>query len=220
MRGCGRATVCLMKAFGDMSHDELLDVALTQRGAGAELEARYMADVAILVVDFSSMRARTDAFGIVHALATIRAAFRAYSPAIDACHGEQIKTVADTIFAVFKTPAQALAAALDGHVRMAEFNASRDGDICRRVVNAPIYPSTGLGFGPTLVFPGENLFGAQVNYAFILGEDIARKTEILASEDFARAIGTPPTGIGVHAAPSDRAIEAGFPFQVFTDFRE
>jgi class 3 adenylate cyclase len=209
-----------MKALSEMTPDALLEMALDVPEAGIELERRYMADVAILVVDFSSMRARTDAFGIVHTLATVRAAFRAYSPAIAEAGGEQVKTVADTIFAVFDAPADALRAALEGHVRMAEFNASRKGSICEGIPNAPIIPSTGLGYGPALVFPGENLFGAEVNRAFILGEDVARSGEILASADFVSGVGIPPSGVGLHAAPHDRVEESGFPFQIYTDFRD
>ena len=209
-----------MKLTADMSPDELLQLALDSPEAAAELERRYRSTVSILVVDFSSMRARTDAFGIVHALASARAAFRAYTPAIELHGGEVIKTVADTLFAVFESAPQALNAALDGHALMAAFNVDRDGDICKGIPNAPIYPRSGLGSGSALLFPGENVFGAEVNYALILGEDIARNNEILASEAFAAHIGTPPAGVGVHAAGHDRAQEAGFGFQIYTDFRE
>ena len=203
----------------DMSPEELIDLALNSSEAAAELERRYRSIVAVLVVDFSSMRARTDAFGIIHTLATVRAAFRAYRPAIEANGGQTIMSVADTHFAVFEGPEQALVAALDGHRLMREFNADRQGDICKRVPHAPIFPRSGLGFGDALVFDDQNLFGAEVNRAFILGEDVATNQEILASRDFVAALGSPPQGVGVHAAPHDREVEAGFPFHIYTDFR-
>ncbi len=208
-----------MPALTDLSPEELLDLALELPDAGAELERRFGSVRAILVVDFSAMRARTDAFGIVHALATVRAAFGAYRPAIEAQSGHEVKTVADTLFASFDTPAAALASALDGHRHLAAFNAERTGNICAGEPGAPIHPRTGLGFGPVLALPG-NIYGAEVNRAFILGEDVGRDGEILASDAFAAALGSPPVGVGVHAGPHDRTEEAGFSFQVYTDYRE
>ncbi len=208
-----------MMLTADMSPEELLDLSLNSPEAAAELERRYRSIAAVLVVDFSSMRARTDAFGIVHTLATLRAAFRAYSPAIEANGGQTIKSVADTYFAIFDGPNGALMAALDGHRRMRDFNQGRNGDISKGIPHAPIFPRSGLGYGAALIFDDQNLFGAEVNRAFILGEDVAADQEILASSEFSRALGSPPAGVGVHAAPHDREVEAGFPFCMYTDFR-
>jgi class 3 adenylate cyclase len=208
-----------MPALTDLSPEELLDLALELPDAGAELERRYGSVRAILVVDFSAMRVRTDAFGIVHALSTVRAAFGAYRPAIAAHSGHEIKTVADTLFASFDTPTAALAAALDGHRLMAAFNEERTGNICAGVPGAPIHPRTGLGFGSVLALPG-NIYGGEVNRAFILGEDVGRDGEILASSAFGVALGAPPVGVGVHQGPHDRTEQAGFTFQVYTDYRE
>ena len=208
-----------MVNVSDLSPDELIESALEFPEAAAELKRRYGSHRAVLVVDFSALRARTDAFGIVHALATVRAALDAYRPAIAAQGGEEVKVVADTLFASFDTPDAALSAALDGHAQMAAFNADRTGNIDAGTPGAPIHPRTGLGFGEVLAFSG-NIYGGEVNRAFILGEDVGRDREILASEDFAAALGTPPVGVGVHAGPHDRAQEAGFAFQVYTDYRE
>ena len=207
-----------MPSMSDLSPDELIKSALEFPEAAAELERRYGSDKAILVVDFSEMRARTDAFGIIHALATVRAALDAYRPALSAHSGAEVKTVADTLFASFDTPTAALAAALDGHVRMVAFNVGRVGDINSGVPGAPIHPRTGLGFGSVLVLPG-TIYGAEVNRAFTLGEDVGRDGEILASDCFASALGAPPVGVGVHASPHDRSEAAGFSFHVYTDYR-
>ena len=195
-----------MSDVSDLSPDELIQSALELPEAAAELERRYGSIRAILVV-------------IVHALATIRAAFAAYRPAILGHSGTEIKTVADTLFASFDTPAAAMAAALDGHARMLAFNAGRSGDIHAGIPGAPIHPRTGLGFGDVLVMPG-NIYGGEVNRAFILGEDTGRDGEILASENFATALGAPPVGVGVHASPHDRAEGAGFNFHIYTDYRD
>ena len=204
----------------DMSFDELIELASKNPDIHEEIELRFGAKVAILVVDFSSMRIRMDAFGTVAALVTIQAAFRAYTPAANESGGRIVKSVADTFFAVFDAPADALNAALEGHRRMAVFNESRNGDIALGVPNAPIYPRAGLGFGCALVLPEGNLYGPEVNRAFVLGEDVAHNHEVLASEAFVAAIGVPPSGVGVHSAPHDREHVSGFPFHIFTDYRD
>ncbi|MGB0640838.1 MAG: hypothetical protein ACPGTU_15975, partial [Myxococcota bacterium] len=66
----------------------------------------------------------------------------------------------------------------------------------------------------------ENVHGAEVNRAFILGEDVASVKEILATEDFTAAIGVPPPGVGVFSAPHDRVDAIGFSFHIFRDYRE
>lgn len=203
-----------------MSFDELIEHAAIEPSVSQEIERRFRSVVAILVVDFSSMRARMDAFGVISTLVTIRGAVRAYEPAVKGAGGVCVKTVADTLFAVFPDALSALDAALDGHRRMAAHNETRKGNIAHGEANAPIHPKSGLGFGPSLVIPDENLFGPEVNRAFILGEDIARNGEILASRAFSEAIGVPPAGVGAHAAPHDREQESGFPFHIYTDYRE
>ena len=208
-----------MKMTADMSFDELLALAEQSPDAVHEIERRFGAKVAVLVVDFSSMRQRMDAFGTVSALSTIRRACAVYSPAVTQFNGRIVKTVADTIFAVFAQPLDAFSAVLDGHARMRGFNRDRSGNIVDRQPNAPIYPRAGLGFGESLILPDGNLYGPEINRAFILGEDVARDHEILASCDFVEALGVPPVGVGVHASSHDREVEAGFPFHVYTDYR-
>jgi class 3 adenylate cyclase len=209
-----------MKSTADMSFDELIEHASFDPNVAQEIERRFRSIVAILVVDFSSMRARMDAFGVVSTLVTLRGAMRVYEPAVLEAGGTSVKTVADTLFAVFPDASAALSAACEGHRRMAVHNRTRRGNIAHGEPNAPIHPKTGLGFGPSLVIPNENLFGAEVNRAFILGEDVAQNGEILASVEFAAAIGVPPVGVGVHAAPHDREHALGFPFHIYTDYRD
>jgi len=208
-----------MKLTADISFDALLQISSQDGSVEREIERRFGAKVAILVVDFSSMRRRMDAFGTISALRTIRAAFDAYSPSVTAHNGRLVRAVADTICGVFETRSDALSAVLDGHACMAAFNSTRTGDICKRVPNAPIYPRAGLGFGDSLLLPDGNLYGSEVNRAFVLGEDVARDQEVLASACFVDGLGIPPAGVGVHAAPHDREVESGFPFHIYTDYR-
>ena len=200
--------------------DQLLDRALTDPAIERELLRRYRRDVAILVVDFTGMVHRTDHDGIVYALALARAAEACMRPHVGQHAGEVVKRVADSFFAVFPTAGQALAASLDACASLAAFNAERGGRIGDGSRSDPIHPCLGLGFGPTLVIPGDNLYGAEVNRAFVLGEDTAEAGEILCTQAFVDALGTPPVGVGAHRAPRDRSDAIGFPFLIVRDHRD
>jgi len=209
--------------MSDLKHqtfDELLRAAHEDPAATVEITRRYLSEAAILVVDFTDMVRRTDADGIVYALSLARAAERAYEPAVRIHNGEMVKSVADSFFAVFKSPEEALAAALNGTKRLFYFNQDRNGTLGDGSTNEPIHPCTGLGFGETLVIPGNDVYGAEVNRAFVLGEDVGEQTEILASIEFVEAIGSPPQGVGIHRAPASREEVAGFPFCIIQDHRD
>jgi class 3 adenylate cyclase len=209
-----------MKSTADMSFDELVDAAIDDVGIQDEIARRFRQQVAVMVVDFSGMRLRTDAFGIVHALAVQRAAMKAYIPAILSNSGSLNRTVADTLFSVFESPNDALLAAMDGNRLMAGFNLDRTGNLHEGIPGSPIHPQVGLGWGENLVVSDQEIYGAEVNRAYILGEDVAWPKEVLASVGFTSAIGVPPPGVGVFTAPHDRVHALGFPFHIFRDYRE
>ncbi len=198
--------------------DDLLELCLYDPDAEFEVRRRYETVTAVLVCDYSSMVKRSDSDGILYALALARAAERAFEPAVAGRGGQVIKRVADTFFAVFQTPQQALAAALDGQRLMVAFNQNRTGTLGDGTRSDPIHACLGLGWGSTLVIPGEDIYGPEVNRAFVLGEDVARPGEILVSEAFLEGLGELPEGIGAHLGPADRRAEAGFEFHVLRDF--
>lgn len=209
-----------MSKVGFLTFPELIEQFFELPEAEAELQRRYAMPAAIMVVDFTSMVKRTNAEGIVYALALARAAESVMRPAIAQRQGEIIKRVADTFFAVFKTPEDALQAALDGLIAMRDFNTTRTGTLGDGQRNDPIWPCVGLGFGQTLVIPGHDLYGHEVNHAFVLGEDVAHANELLCTPPFLQALGTLPPGIGAHRAPASREAELGIPFHVLADYRE
>ncbi|MEC7946874.1 MAG: hypothetical protein VX265_04855 [Myxococcota bacterium] len=202
-----------------LTFDELLEQSLDTPAAANELARRYQTTAAILVVDYTDMVRRTDAHGIVYALSLARRAEQVMRPAVEAHGGEIVKRVADTWFAVFPAPPRALGALLDGMAALRAFNAARTGSMDDGSRNEPIHGCAGLGFGPSLVLPGEDLYGAEVNRAFVLGEDTARAGEMLASDAFLAALGTLPEGVGAHRASRERVARVGFPFHVVADHR-
>ncbi len=204
---------------GFVSFEDLIARAWVDPTAEAELRRRYETTAAIMVVDHSDMVHRSDAEGVVYALALARAAERAMQPALQEHEGTVVKRVADTWFAVFTDPLAALHAALQAQRLLASFNADRDGSIHDGRRRDAIHASIGLGWGTTLVLPAQDIYGAEVNRAFVLGEDTAGRGEVLATTAFWRAIGTPPPGIGGFTAPEARSQAAGFPFIVVADHR-
>lgn len=201
-----------------LTFDQLLEHYFDRPGIEAELSRRYGTTAAVLVVDFTGMTSRTDEHGIGYALALAAAGQRAMLPALAGHGGALVKHVADTVFFAFDDPTRALLAALDAQRALAAFAAARrphgDGHVHELVRGC-----MGLGFGDALLLPGRDVFGPEVNRAFVLGEDVAKGGEILVTEAFLRAVGTLPAGVGAFRAPSDREHEAGFPFHVVADYR-
>lgn len=198
----------------------LIDRVVDEPAAEAELHARFSRTVATLVVDYTDMVRRTDAHGIAYALGMARRATQLLMPPLEARGAETVKVVADTVFCIFESPREALEGALAARRALLEFNRDRSGCLGERARNDAIHPCMGLGFGPTLVIPRHDLFGAETNRAFVLGEDVAGANEILCSQRFLEVVSPLPEGIGAFAAPADRVAEAGFPFQVLRDYRD
>ena len=204
---------------GFLTFDELVDRSLDDPAAAAELERRFGRPASTLVVDYTGMVHRTNEYGSIHALALARRAEQVMRPAIRSHGGEVIKRVADTWFAIFTSPSDALAGLTEAMVALEDFNRTRTGSLHDGSRNEPIHACAGLGHGPALVIPGSDIYGEEVNRAFVLGEDTARAGEILATDAFLATLGTPPQGIGVHRAPGDRIASVGFPFHVISDYR-
>lgn len=198
---------------------DLLLATLSDRAREAEVYARHGRTCAILALDFTGMTRRSSADGIVYALALCLAAVKAAAPAIDAHQGEIVTMEADTLFALFPTPRHALLAALDMNRALAAFNATRLGSIGDGTRTDPIHPCIGLGHGPVLHIPDHDVFGAEVNCAFVLGEDVAGPGEVLATAPFVTALGGAPPGVGLARATPEREDEAGFAFWVVRDVR-
>ncbi len=198
--------------------DTLLVHALDDRELEAQILAQHARTVAILACDFTAMTKRTASEGIVYALALAAAARRVLVPVLEGHGGSVICAEADTVFVVFDHPVEALLAALDGHRALAAFNRERTGHVGDGSRRDPIHASIGLGYGEVLLFP-DDVFGAEVNHAFVLGEDVATARETLASPAFIAALGTPPAGVGAWRGPEDREKPKGLPFHVVADYR-
>ena len=205
-----------MSDLSFLGFETLLELVLERPEAEQEIQRRYVTHGAVLIVDFTSMVRHTDRLGIVHALALARAAERALTPALAVQEGTVVKRVADTLFVVFPTARQALTAALDAQRLIDTFSASRG---AHAHAHDPVRGCMGLGCGEVLLIPNVDMYGPEVNRAFVLGEDVANGGEVLVTENFLAALDGLPPGVGAHRAPADREDEAHFSFHVVGDFR-
>ena len=142
----------------------------------AELEDQikriFSRRAAILALDMCGFSRTTQAHGIVAFLVMIHEMQRLCEPAVRSFGGFLVKSEADNLFCLFDSPADALAAALDIHVRCAAANAGRSADHA-------LHAAIGIGFGDTLYVGKEDLHGDEMNIACKLGEDIAELGDIL-----------------------------------------
>jgi adenylate cyclase len=130
---------------------------------------------AVLVMDMSGFSRLTIKHGIMHFLAMIHRMNAICIPAIKEHGGEVIKTEADNVFAIFPDVKAALEAAMDINRRLSAANTMLPEEM-------DMHGKFGIGYGEVLIVEDEDLFGSEVNLASKLGEDLARREEILLTE--------------------------------------
>lgn len=135
---------------------------------------------AVMFTDLSGFSRRVAEFGIVHFLQTIYESERLLLPCIDEHDGILLKLDGDSLLVIFRRPERALECAVEMQKIFAEYNLERP-DTER------ILLCVGLGYGHLLHIGDADVFGAEVNAASKLGEDIARAGEILVTGAVAEA---------------------------------
>ena len=138
----------------------------------AEVRGLFEQRVAILVLDMCGFSRRTLEHGIIAYLALIAQMEIVARPAVEGNGGTVVKQEADNLFAIFDSPLDAVEAALDIYRGFEAANTATPDE-------RHLHGSIGIGYGDTLVVGGEDLFGAEMNLASKLGEDLAAQAEIL-----------------------------------------
>lgn len=175
-----------MQRFNDLIDAYCLaESDAAREGAGAALWAAYGVEATVLVLDMSGFSRLTLRHGILHYLALVRRMQRVTGPLIARHGGQVVKFEADNCYAVFGEPGPAIAAALD-------FNRAFTGMNVLTPDDRDIHVCIGIDHGRFLLVPGHDLFGAPVNFASKLGEDLAGVSEVLVSDAAFARIGPMP----------------------------
>ena len=148
-----------------------------------EIWDRFGEKTVILVIDMSGFTQTVKKYGIVHYLSMIYKMNKIVAKTVKATYGRVIKFEADNAFIVFKVPSNALKCTFKLMKNFKQYNKTVD-------KKYHINIKCGIDYGDCL-FPTENdLFGDVVNVASKLGEDIAKKDQILISTNFSKEIET------------------------------
>ncbi|MFN8525905.1 MAG: adenylate/guanylate cyclase domain-containing protein [Chloroflexota bacterium] len=138
----------------------------------AEIRRAFARQLALLVIDSSGFTRGVQRDGIIHFLALLERLGRLIVPIIERHGGRVIKVDADNYFAGFTDVTDAAACAIEVCAAVA-------------IANEPlpaaeeIYVAIGVGFGEVLLVGDHDVFGAEMNAACKLGEDLAERGEIL-----------------------------------------
>lgn len=135
----------------------------------------------IMFTDLSGFSREVEKFGIIHFLQIIYESKRLFLPIIDKHDGILIKMEGDSMLIIFRNPFKALRCAID--MQKAAFNYNQN-----KIPEEKVLLCIGLGYGEILKIGDADVFGAEVNAASKLGEDIAKQDEILCTVNFIETI--------------------------------
>lgn len=130
---------------------------------------------AVLIMDLSGFSLLTQKYGIVHYLSIVRRMQLTSQPIIEQSGCTVVKFEADNCFAMFDEPLRAVQAAIALNTAFNEINVYTEERFDIRI-------SSGIDYGDVLLIGGPDYFGATVNRASKIGEDIAQPGEILITK--------------------------------------
>jgi class 3 adenylate cyclase len=140
---------------------------------------------AVLYTDLSGFSRNVAEFGIIHFLQTIYESHRLLVPIIEKENGILLKTEGDSLIVLFRHVNDALRSAVAmQQCTQQQYNKTRSDE-------EKVLLCVGIGFGDMLRIGDADVFGAEVNAACKLGEDIAKANEILLTGAASRAARLP-----------------------------
>lgn len=128
----------------------------------------------IMATDLSGFSRGVAEFGIIHFLQTIYESERLLVPVVEHYDGILLKIDGDSFMVIFRNVQKAIRASLAMQKAVAEYNVDRE-------PTEQVLLGVGLGFGTVLRIGDTDVYGEEVNSAFILGEDTAKAHEILVT---------------------------------------
>ncbi|MBW4694395.1 MAG: adenylate/guanylate cyclase domain-containing protein [Lyngbya sp. HA4199-MV5] len=141
----------------------------------AQICASFEQDCAIFVLDMAGFSRLTLRYGIIHFLAMVHRMAAIATPLVQLHQGRVVKQEADNLFAVFPTVEGAIDSAVDILKSFAAVNTGLPDE-------QDLYACIGIGYGKTLLVGENDLYGSEMNLACKLGEDLARRGEVLLTE--------------------------------------
>jgi adenylate cyclase len=136
---------------------------------------------AVMFTDLSGFSRQVAEFGIIHFLQVIYESQRLIVPCIDLHDGILLKMEGDSMLIIFRSVSRAVHCAIRMQQTMEAYNKSKSD-------SEKILLCLGVGYGRILKIGDQDVFGAEVNAASKLGEDIAKAKEILVTTDVKNAL--------------------------------
>ena len=141
--------------------------------------------LAVMFTDLTGFSRQVASFGIIHFLQEIFEQKRLLLPIMAEHDGLLLKIEADSFLVVFRRIGKALECAVAMQRACQNLNQ-------RRLPEEQVLLCVGLGYGRVLRLGDADVYGAEVNAASKLGEDIARANEILVTNAAREALGDAP----------------------------
>jgi len=130
---------------------------------------------AVMFTDLSGFSRGVEKFGIIHFLQTIYESERLLLPLIEDYDGVLLKVEGDSLLVIFRNVNKAVRCALNMQKTLKKYNEIQTDE-------EKILLCVGIGFGRVLKIGDADVFGAEVNAASKLGEDLAKANEILVTQ--------------------------------------
>ncbi|OQA79230.1 MAG: Adenylate and Guanylate cyclase catalytic domain protein [bacterium ADurb.Bin243] len=143
---------------------------------------------AVMFTDLSGFSRGVEKFGIIHFLQTIYESERLLLPLIENFDGILLKVEGDSLLVIFRNVNKAVRCALEMQGVLKKYNETQSDE-------EKILLCVGIGFGRVLKIGDSDVFGAEVNAASKLGEDMARAYEILVTQAVVDKISPLPVGL-------------------------
>ncbi len=135
-------------------------------------------EITVFICDTSGFTRKSHQYGIAQFLAVMTRGYRSLAPIFRKRGGLIVSQHADNLVAVFPEPASAVQASIEIQRKLRRFNIGKhDADqfhLCIGIEHGPCYVLT------------DNIYGACVNVASKLGEDLAGKGQILVTGGVAK----------------------------------
>lgn len=136
----------------------------------------------VMATDLIGFSRGVEEFGIIHFLQMMFEAERILVPILERHDGILLKVEGDTFLVIFRNPLKALQASVEMQHELRRYNQGR-------AAADQVLLGIGLGYGEMLRIGDADVFGREVNSAYILGEDTAGAYEVLMTGAVRAALG-------------------------------